>query len=52
MSGVIAASDKRMRPWKALAYAFARAPHSGAVVLTTNLQGWSALSGRVVSQAA
>ena len=44
--------DERMLAWKALADAVARAPHPVTVVLTTNLQGWSALTDWVGAQAA
>lgn len=44
--------DERMLAWKALADAVARAPHPVTVVITTNLQGWTALTGWVGAQAA
>lgn len=44
--------DERMLAWKSLADAVARAPHPVTVVLTTNLQGWSALTDWVGAQAA
>lgn len=44
--------DERMLAWKALADVVARAPHPVTVVLTTNLQGWSALGEWVGAQAA
>lgn len=44
--------DERMLAWKALADAVARAPHPVTVVITTNLQGWSALTEWMGAQAA
>ncbi|CAG7636423.1 hypothetical protein SIM91_05015 [Rhodococcus opacus] len=44
--------DERMLAWKALVDAVARAPHPVTVVLTTNLQGWTALTDWIGAQAA